>query len=249
MLNKGSGCQYPWIKNKINNALKIIKDWLEQVNYQAYCSISGGKDSLVASHLVRQVFPNIPLVWVNQGYLAEWPDCVELIEKWRTDGLNIVELCPVRDLWHLYIDLGIPLEGTMATKADQIINQKLMYDPLQEYQEINNIKGYAWGIRKQESKGRACYIKKHGLIHQNKKDGLIVCSPVGYWSVTDIWQYIDMFSLYYPAMYDRNRLTIRNGCPIGTTGINWGRLTDLRRYYPEIYQEFVKHFPHIKTYT
>jgi phosphoadenosine phosphosulfate reductase len=247
MLNQGSGICYSWLTNKINKSLEIITEWLQQTNYQVYCSISGGKDSLVVSHLITSIYPDCPLVWVNQGYLAEWSDCVELIDYLRTQ-YNIIELCPVRDLWHLYLDLGLPLEGTMATKQDKIINQKLIYDPLQEYQELNQAKGYAWGIRKQESKGRAIYLKKYGLIHTNKKDGLIVCSPIGFWSVNDVWQYIDMNKLYYPAMYDLDRNSIRNGCPIGTTGVNWGRLTQLRKHYPELYFEFVNTFPEIANY-
>jgi 3'-phosphoadenosine 5'-phosphosulfate sulfotransferase (PAPS reductase)/FAD synthetase len=248
MLNQGSGIKYPWLKNKIDKALLVIQEWLDLCNYQVYCSISGGKDSLVASHLIRQIFPDIPLVWVNQGYLAEWEDCIELIYEWKSQGANVIELCPVRDLWHLYMDIGIPLEGTMDTKKDKLINQKLMYDPLQEYQELNQIKGYAWGIRKQESKGRAMYLKKHGLIHANKKDGLIVCSPIGHFSTQEIWQYIDANQLKYPAMYDQNRNTVRNGPPIGTTGINWGRLADLRKHYPNIYNEFVTSFPGLSCY-
>lgn len=246
VLSQGDGIQYPWVERKAKKAIAVIEEWLERCGYQVYCSISGGKDSLVAKHLIQQVYPGVPLVWVNQGYLAEWPDCVELIEFWRSRGENVVELCPVRDLWHLYLDLGLPLEGTMATKADKVINQRLMYDPLQEYQENYGIKGYSWGIRKDESRGRAMYLKKHGQIHQNKSDGLIVCSPVAWFSAKEIWQYIDMHKLYYPAMYDRDRATVRNGPPIGTTGINWGRLADLRRNYPEIFFKLADQFPEVK---
>lgn len=245
MLNTGDGVQYSWVKRKTEKALSIIEYWLEQCDRQIYCSVSGGKDSLVAKHLIQQIYPQVPLVWINQGYLAEWDDCIELIHKWKSDGENVIELCPVRDLWHLYMDLGVPLEGTMDTKSDKIINQKLMYDPLQEYQEINGVKGYAWGIRKQESKGRAMYLKKHGQIHQNKKDNLIVCSPVANFTIQEIWQYIDMHKLEYPAMYDRDRMHIRNGCPIGTTGVNWGRLSDLRKHYPEIFLKFAEQFPEV----
>jgi len=247
VLHKGDGVQYPWLNKKIENATKLIQEWLKLTDKKVYCSISGGKDSLVTSHLIARVYPECPFVWVNQGYLAEWIDCVELINTMR-EQYNIVELCPVRDLWHLYIDLGLPLEGTMATKADKIINQKLIYDPLTEYQELNGITGYAWGIRKQESRGRAIYLKSHGLIHQNKKDGLIVCSPVGFWTTQEIWQYIDMFSLDYPAMYDIDRMTVRNGCPIGTTGVNWGRLSFLRLHYPKLFNEFASHFPEVNNY-
>jgi 3'-phosphoadenosine 5'-phosphosulfate sulfotransferase (PAPS reductase)/FAD synthetase len=88
------------------------------------------------------------------------------------------------------------------------------------------------------------YLKGKGELYQ-RKDGLWVCSPVGFWSTQDIWCYIDSHQLPYPAMYDRDRLTVRNGPPIGTTGVNWGRLSDLRRYYPEFWAEFCKHFPEV----
>jgi hypothetical protein len=57
-----------------------------------------------------------------------------------------------------------------------------------------------------------------------------------------------MYSLKYPAIYDINKMTVRNGCPIGTTGANWGRLAELKRYYPNIYNQFVDKFPQISNY-
>jgi len=244
VLSVGTGFPAPWLKKQEAKALAVIQDWLEVCQGQVYCSVSGGKDSLVAADLICQVYPACPLVWVNQGPLAEWPDCVELLEHWRTQGRNLIELCPVRSLWHLYLDLGIPLEGTMATAADKLINKRLMYDPLDEYQELHGIRGYAWGLRK-ESRGRAAYLKTHGLLH-HRKNGLWICSPVGFWTTEQIWQYIDRHRLPYPAMYDRDRATVRNGPPIGTTGVNWGRLAELRRHHPEIWQQFSSQFPEVR---
>lgn len=248
MLNYGSGFPAPWLKKKIDKAISIIERWIDNCEGKVYGSVSGGKDSLVMSHLIRQVYPGCPFVWVNQGRLAEWDDCIELLYYLRSKEWNIIELCPVRDLWGLYQDLGIPLEGTMDTKADKIINQRLIYDPLEEYQELNNIKGYSWGIRKQESRNRAFFLSKWGELHQRKDNGLWVCSPIAFWKTEDIWLYIDSQKLPYPAMYDRDRMTIRNGCAIGTTGVNWGRLTELRKYYPEIWQQFTEAFPEVKNH-
>ena len=247
MLSHGSGVQFPWMNRKIEKARLVIKEWLEACDYQVYLSISGGKDSLVAASLVTDVYPNCPLVWINQGYLAEWDDCVELLYYLRDNyNWNLIELCPPRGLIQLYQDLGLPLEGTMDTKADKSINKRLMYDVLEEYQELNHIKGYAWGLRK-ESKGRSLYLKSYGKLAQ-LKSGLWVCSPVGFWKTIDIWNYIDMKQLPYAAIYDKDRMTVRNGCPIGTTGANWGRIAELKLNYPKIYQEFCSFFPEIANY-
>jgi 3'-phosphoadenosine 5'-phosphosulfate sulfotransferase (PAPS reductase)/FAD synthetase len=245
-LSEGSGLPAPWLNRKIDRALAAIAEWGELCQGKFYCSISGGKDSLVALHLISRVFPACPLVWVNQGELAEWEDCIELIEALKSD-YQILELCPPRSLLQLYKDFGIPLDGKMNTKLDKIINQKLIYDPLEEYQERHDIKGYAWGIRAQESRNRKLYLKQHGEVHLIKK-GFWVCSPVGFWKTKEIWQYIDSHRLPYPAMYDRDRMTVRNGPPIGTTGVNWGRLVELRRFYPEKWQQFIDIFPELSPY-
>lgn len=246
-INYGTGLSVPWLLKKEERALQVIQQWLEVCSQQIYCSVSGGKDSLVVAHLVTRIQPSCPLAWVNQGPLAEWDDCVELLELWKQQGRKVVELCPVRSLLHLYLDLGIPLDGTMNTALDKKINQRLMYDPLSEYQELHGTLGYAWGIRKSESRGRAAFLKSKGDLYQ-KKDGLWVCSPVAWWSTAEIWHYIDKYKLPYPAMYDRDRMTVRNGPPIGTTGVNWGRLVELRKYHPELFSQFVDKFPQIRNY-
>lgn len=246
MLSYGSGVPCPWLASKLKRAQGTITRWLEATDGRVYASISGGKDSLVACHLIRQHYPECPFVWVNQGPLAEWPDCVELLRHLQTLGWNIVELCPPRSLWMLYQDLGLPLEGTMATSLDAKINQRLFHDPLDEYQELNQTQGYAWGLR-QESRGRSLYLRSKGELYQ-RTDGGWICSPVGFWKTADIWNYIDAQRLPYPAMYDRDRMTVRNGPPIGTTGINWGRLAELRRYHPEAWDAFASHYPEVRNY-
>ena len=248
MLSVGSGLSAPWLKKKINRAQSVILDWLNKCDRNVYLSISGGKDSLVAASLVLSVYPECPLVWINQGHLAEWEDCVELLYFLRDKkDWNIIELCPTRGLLQLYQEYGIPLEGTMNTKVDKLINKRLMYDVFDEYQETNAIQGYAWGLRK-ESKGRTMYLKCHGELYQRKDNDLWICSPVGYWKTEEIWQYIDSQKLPYASIYDRDRMTIRNGCPIGTTGVNWGRIADLKINHPSLYQEFCFYFPEMKNY-
>ena len=246
MLSYGSGMPAPWLNRKIERANSLIGEWLEKTDSKVYCSISGGKDSLVVCHLIYRIFPGCPFVWVNQGPLAEWADCIELLETLKSQGWNILELCPVRSLLKLHRDYGIPLDGTMATGLDKKINTALMYNPLDEYQELNSIHGYAWGLRK-ESKGRSLYLKSKGELYR-KKDGLWVCSPVGFWSTQDIWAYIDREELPYAAIYDRDRMNTRNGPPIGTTGVNWGRLSELRHHHPDLFAQFIAEFPEVANY-
>ena len=84
------------------------------------------------------------------------------------------------------------------------------------------------------------------MIHQRKDNNLWVCSPIGFWKINDIWDYIDYQELPYPSMYDR--LTVRNGPAIGTTGVNWGRLSELKRFYPEYWSELTQRFPELRNF-
>jgi len=187
------------------------------------------------------------MVWINQGPLAEWDDCVELLYHLKDKyNWNIIELCPPRGLLKLFQEYGLPLDGTIDTQHNKIINKRLSRDVYKEYEELNQIKGYAWGLRK-ESRGRIEYLKSHGELYQ-RKNGLWVCSPVGFWKTEEIWQYIDWQKLPYAAIYDIDRMTIRNGAPIETIGVNWGIIARLKINHPELYQEFCSYFPEIRIY-
>lgn len=242
----GSGMPAPWLKSRISKALATIEDWLNQCDRRVYLSISGGKDSLVSAHLVRRVFPDCPLVWVNQGHLAEWPDCVELLHHLRDQGWNIIEICPPQGLLQLYRKHGMSFDGRF-TAIDKKQCEDLLLKPLDEYCELNQVRGYAWGLR-QESRGRSMYLRKHGTLYQ-RKDGMLVCSPVGFWKTADIWNYIDQFKIPYAAVYDKyGRDSFRNGCPIDTALANWGKLGWLKRHEPEVFYEFCEYFPEVRNY-
>lgn len=246
-LHYGSGFDAFWLNRHEHMALAVIKEWYQHCDGRVYHSFSGGKDSLVVGHLIRRLYPDCQMVWVNQGPLAEWADCLLLIETLRQAGWNIVELCPAFSLWHLYHRYGIPLEAHMNTPLDKKINKHLIDDPISEYCENHAIQGYSWGIRR-ESSSRTKFLAKYGRLYQ-RKDGRWICTPIGFWNTLEVWQYIDRHQLPYPAMYDRDRLTVRNGPPIGTTGINLGRLATLRLHHYDLWAELVRGFPHLRNYS
>jgi len=246
MLRHGSGMPAPWLKRKVTKALDVIREWVEVSGGHVYGSVSGGKDSLVMAHLIRSVYPDCPFVWVNQGHLAEWPDCIELLMYLRDQGWNIVEICPPLGLIQLFRKYGMAFDGQF-TALDRKHIEELLLKPLAEYCEINGVRGYAWGLRK-ESRGRSLYLQSKGELYQ-RKDGIWVCSPVGFWKTQDIWSYIDAHRIPYAAVYDKHgRDTVRNGCPIDTALSNWGKLSWLRKYEPEVFEEFCGYFPEVRNY-
>lgn len=217
---------------------------------QFYSSISFGADSLVADHLMRKRWPDKRAMWVNQGPLAEWPDCLALKDLMVADGLPLDELTPDVTLYDWYRLHGIPISSAMSGTDDKHLNEALMYAPIRRYQEQTSAKGFIWGLRHDgEGKHRAYLIKGRGTVFTRKGDGLSVCSPVGNWTKHEIWAYIDLHGLRYPAMYDVDRTEIRNGPPLGASALNMGRIQKLKQNFPHIWRVAVSEFPELQRYT
>lgn len=52
---------------KIIMTERRIIDWYEAFNGEVYVSVSGGKDSQVLAHIVKNLYPDVPCVFVNTG--------------------------------------------------------------------------------------------------------------------------------------------------------------------------------------
>ena len=55
------------LKYKIIMTKQRIKAWYDYWDENVYVSISGGKDSQVLAHIVKEMYPDVPLVFVNTG--------------------------------------------------------------------------------------------------------------------------------------------------------------------------------------
>jgi 3'-phosphoadenosine 5'-phosphosulfate sulfotransferase (PAPS reductase)/FAD synthetase len=238
------------IARRVEKSLADIAKLDGITNGRFYSSLSFGADSLVADHLMRRQWPNKPAMWVNQGPLAEWPDCLALKDQMVADGLPLVELTPDVTLYDWYRLHGIPTASSMGNPDDKRLNESLMYAPIRRYQSESAAKGFIWGLRYDgEGSHRAFLIKGRGTVFTRKSDGLSVCSPVGNWTKHEIWAYIDLHGLKYPAMYDVDRLEIRNGPPLGTSALNMGRIQKLKQNFPILWRVIVSEFPELQRYT
>jgi 3'-phosphoadenosine 5'-phosphosulfate sulfotransferase (PAPS reductase)/FAD synthetase len=60
------------LEQKIILSQQRIREWYEHWDSQVYISTSGGKDSIVLTHLVRSLYPNTVAVYCNTG--LEFPE-------------------------------------------------------------------------------------------------------------------------------------------------------------------------------
>lgn len=64
---------------KVVKTQQRIREWYNHFNGDVYVSFSGGKDSTVLAHLVRQLYPDVPLVFSNTG--LEYPEIQSFARK------------------------------------------------------------------------------------------------------------------------------------------------------------------------
>ena len=64
---------------KVRMSQQRIRSWYEYFNGNVYVSISGGKDSQVLAHIVKEMYNDVPLVFVNTG--LEYPEIQQFVKE------------------------------------------------------------------------------------------------------------------------------------------------------------------------
>lgn len=72
------------LDSKIEMTKRRIKEWYEAFDGNVYVSFSGGKDSTVLLHIARQMYPDIPAVFVDTG--LEYPEIRDFVKT--IDGVT-----------------------------------------------------------------------------------------------------------------------------------------------------------------
>ena len=160
-----------------------------------YVAFSGGKDSLVVSHLVRQVAPDIEHLYSDDEAL--FPEHVSYIEEMRERlPLRIVQgggphagwHYPWREkpYWREWPDYMESVEGGFSSRTHaRRLGYTLAYR----------------GLRAQESRGRASRLAD--TQGDGQRGGVRVIDPVHDWTVENVWDYISTHDLPYCTVYDR----------------------------------------------
>lgn len=68
-----------------------------------YISFSGGKDSTVLLHLARQIYPNIPAVYIDTG--LEFPE----VREFALSQTNVIKLVPKMNFKQVIETYGYPV--------------------------------------------------------------------------------------------------------------------------------------------
>ena len=88
-----------------------IIEWFNFWEGDVYVSFSGGKDSTVLLHLVRQLFPDVPAVFSNTG--LEYPE----IQKFAKSFDNVTTVTPKMNFVNVIRTYGYPIISKEVANA------------------------------------------------------------------------------------------------------------------------------------
>src|SRR5690606_30125947 len=91
------------LKYKSMISLERIREWYEYWDGQVYVSFSGGKDSTVLLHIVRQLYPEVPAVFCDTH--LEYPE----VREFALSQPNVIKLTPKLTFRQVIEKYGYPV--------------------------------------------------------------------------------------------------------------------------------------------
>lgn len=182
---------------------------------KAAVSWSGGKDSTLVLYLVRQLAPNVDVVFNNTG--IEYPETVRFIHNLAaTWNLNLIETTPKKTFWKCAEEFGYPGGSKRGTV------HCCYY--LKEKPTLDQIRVHGWeavfdGLTATESWTRmfnardrgTCYFKKHWKVQ--------VVHPILYWTEEEVFGFFESEGIPNNPLYSQGARRV--GCMACTAYKTW----------------------------
>jgi len=191
------------LKGKEKEAIRFLRKTIKKFAHLPLAvSFSGGKDSIVTLALTRLIKRRIDAIFLNTT--IEFDETVKYVRDMaRLWKVNLVEVKPPQDFFHLCRELGPP-----STKMKWCCKTQ-KFSPQNQLINDRYPKGVLVisGIRKKESNIRSRFkrIQRNKMIPKQ-----ILAFPILNWSSLDVWLYLLWKNIPYNNMY--NHGFARIGC-------------------------------------
>ena len=227
------------LEAKISKSQQRIREWYEHWDGNVYVSFSGGKDSTVLLHLVRQLYPDVPAVFCDTG--LEFPEIKEFVRQTE----NVTILRPDMSFKKVIEKYGYPTIGKEVAECVEGARKGQPYrirrfDP--NYKPIFNVSKWAFLLDAPFKISASCcdVMKKSPFRRYERVTGFKpivgtmavesrlrtqawlrtgcnafenkrpISQPLAFWLEKDIWDYIRRFNVPYSKIYDMGYQ--RTGC-------------------------------------
>lgn len=181
-------------------AASVVEWSAETFSSGLVMSTSFGIQAAVMLHLVTRIIPDIPIIWVDTGYLP--PETYQFAEQ-LTQRLELnlkvyqSPISPAR-MEAIYGKLWEQNNLADFNRYDQIRKVEPMQRALQELQAT------AWlaGLRKNQTEHR------QGLDIVEQQNSLYKIYPILTWNARDIYQYLTAYDLPYHPYFDQGYVSV-----------------------------------------
>jgi phosphoadenosine phosphosulfate reductase len=182
------------------DAIQIVKWAVDQFGEGLVMTTSFGIQSAVMLHLVTQIVPNIPIVWVDTGYL---PAKTYVFADELTQRLNLnlkvyqSPISPAR-MEALYGRLWAQNDVESLNRYDQIRKVEPMQRALKEL----NATAWLTGLRSSQTEHRKTldFVSLQGSIYK--------VLPILNWSSKAVYDYLVAHNLPYHPLFDEGYVTV-----------------------------------------
>jgi|GEM_PF-279677 len=163
-------------------------------------STSFGIQSAVMLHMVTRIIPDIPVIWIDTGYLPQetYRFAEQLTEQLKLN-LKVYQspISPAR-MEALYGRLWEQNDVEAFNRYDQMRKVEPMQRALRE------LKATAWlaGLRREQTNHR----KSLGVV--NQQEGLYKLLPILRWTAKDVYEYLQTYELPYHPFFDLGYTTV-----------------------------------------
>ena len=227
------------LEAKIIKSQQRIREWYEHWDGNVYVSFSGGKDSTVVLHLVRQLYPDVPAVFCDTG--LEFPEIKQFVRQTE----NVTILRPDMSFKKVIEKYGYPTIGKEVAECVEGARKGhphriRRFDP--NYKPMFNVSKWAFLLDAPFKISASCcdVMKKSPFRRYERVTGFKpivgtmavesrlrtqawlrtgcnafenkrpISQPLAFWLEKDIWDYIRRFNVPYSKIYDMGYQ--RTGC-------------------------------------